>query len=339
VGVTKSLKTDSRPLERKPTTSFKNLFYAVMMGAGDEDTCLSLANRLARINQEMNDVQREKFKELAKGVHISDVIHDLLNPFNPDKVETEAKVKFDLQYNEVPTEEQLKQTQQDMIKKASFPLNGNLYNLIEHVRKSNEQIIDSINLDELNFAGWNKDGINQNETVIGNFKHFLEEHKDEITALKIFYSQPYNRRQITYDMLNEVLELIKQRKPGIVPYRVWEAYEKIEKVKTKCPKHELTALVSLIRRVVDIDKELVSFETVVNNNFKDWIFRKNAGPKQFSKVQMNFLYMIRDHIITSMHFESGDFENIEQGGLARAYNTFGKNFELIIDELNEALVV
>ena len=140
-------------------------------------------------------------------------------------------------------------------------------------------------------------------------------------------------------MLNEVLELIKQRKPGIAPFRVWEAFEKLEKTKSKCPKHELTALVSLIRRVVELDKELTSFDTVVNNNFKDWVFRKNAGPKQFTKQQMNFLYMIRDHIITSIHFEPDDFENIEQGGLAKAYKTFGKDLYSIIDEMNDVLVV
>src|SRR5690606_23637389 len=37
VGVTKTLKTDSRPLERKPSASLKDLLGAVLMGARDED--------------------------------------------------------------------------------------------------------------------------------------------------------------------------------------------------------------------------------------------------------------------------------------------------------------
>ena len=121
VGVTKSVKTDSRPLERKPTASFKDLFYTVMMGNGDEDTCLSLANRFSRINREMTEQQREKFKTLAKGTHISDVIHGLLNPFNPDKVEIETRTEFNLTTDEQPTEDQLKQRQQKMIKEAAKP--------------------------------------------------------------------------------------------------------------------------------------------------------------------------------------------------------------------------
>ncbi|WP_431137975.1 hypothetical protein, partial [Psychroserpens mesophilus] len=37
VGATKSKKTDSRPLERKPTTPLKDLLGAVTMGVQDED--------------------------------------------------------------------------------------------------------------------------------------------------------------------------------------------------------------------------------------------------------------------------------------------------------------
>jgi type I restriction enzyme R subunit len=52
VGVTKSLKTDSRPLERKRSTSMKELLEAVTMGVRDEDLFISLAGRLARLENQ-----------------------------------------------------------------------------------------------------------------------------------------------------------------------------------------------------------------------------------------------------------------------------------------------
>ena len=55
VGVTQSLKSDSRPLERKRSIKMKDLLYRVMMGASDEDTFLSLANRLSRLEKQMSD--------------------------------------------------------------------------------------------------------------------------------------------------------------------------------------------------------------------------------------------------------------------------------------------
>lgn len=44
VGVTESEKTDSRPLERKPTVPFDKLLQQVALGVRDEDTLVSLAN-------------------------------------------------------------------------------------------------------------------------------------------------------------------------------------------------------------------------------------------------------------------------------------------------------
>ena len=49
VGVTKSRKSDTRPLERKPTVSMKELMMNVALGAKDKDTLTSLANRVMLI--------------------------------------------------------------------------------------------------------------------------------------------------------------------------------------------------------------------------------------------------------------------------------------------------
>ncbi|WP_368356549.1 N-6 DNA methylase [Acidithiobacillus sulfurivorans] len=49
VGVEKSLKTESRPLEKKPGVALKDLLQGVAMGSRDDDTVLSLANHLVRL--------------------------------------------------------------------------------------------------------------------------------------------------------------------------------------------------------------------------------------------------------------------------------------------------
>lgn len=54
VGVTKSKKTETRTLERKPTVSMKELMLNVAMGSKDENTLISLANRLIRLNSQMS---------------------------------------------------------------------------------------------------------------------------------------------------------------------------------------------------------------------------------------------------------------------------------------------
>ncbi|HKK17673.1 MAG TPA: DEAD/DEAH box helicase family protein, partial [Opitutales bacterium] len=55
VGVTESDKTDSRPLERKPTVAFDKLLQNVALGVRDGDTLTSLANRLARLDRSLSE--------------------------------------------------------------------------------------------------------------------------------------------------------------------------------------------------------------------------------------------------------------------------------------------
>ncbi len=62
VGVTKSQKTDTRPLERKPGVSMKELMMNVAFGARDEDTLTSLANRLIRLNSQLSAAERKDFR-------------------------------------------------------------------------------------------------------------------------------------------------------------------------------------------------------------------------------------------------------------------------------------
>lgn len=83
VGVTKSKKSDTRPLERKPTVSMKELMMNVALGAKDEDTLTSLANRVIRLNSQMSPAERKQF-EAKVGTAAGSVAENLLNAFDED---------------------------------------------------------------------------------------------------------------------------------------------------------------------------------------------------------------------------------------------------------------
>ncbi len=344
VGVTKSLKTDSRPLERKKSVPLKDLLNAVMMGAGqNEDVMLSLANRLARLEKQITEEEKEQFREKAGGKTINQVVHELLNAFDPDKIEETAREKFNIDPQASPTEEQLETAQQDLIRQAAATFTGELNTFIENVRKVHEQIIDNINIDRVEYAGWDRQSREKAGEIIEEFKTFLEAHRDEMIALQIFYNQPYRRRELTFKMLKEVLDILKAQKPHLAPLRVWQAYEQLEKVNGHSPKNELIALVSLIRRVTGIDEVLTPYDKTVDQNFKRWVFGKHAGaaPK-FNEEQMQWLRMIKEHVAASIHFEKEDLNYAPfdaHGGIGKMYELFGDEMDEIIEELNEALVV
>jgi type I restriction enzyme R subunit len=80
----KSLKTDSRPLEKKPGVPLKDLLGAVAVGARAEELFSSLANRLTRLDKQITEAEKEIFAEKTNGKTIGDVAKALLNAYDPD---------------------------------------------------------------------------------------------------------------------------------------------------------------------------------------------------------------------------------------------------------------
>ncbi len=346
VGATKSKKTDSRPLERQPTVPLNDLLGAITMGVEDEDLFLSLANRLIRLEKQITDKEKEKLLEYSGGKNLKQITKELINAFNPDEIESIAQQKL----NEIPIkdrtpahfEEAKNEAQQALIRQAATTFNGQLNDYIENVRKVHEQIIDHINIDTVTKSEWDSFTTEKAQETIRNFTEYLERNKDEIKALSIFYNQPYNRRSITFKMIKEVMEKIKLEKPMLAPDYVWNAYAALESVKSRQPKDELTALVSLIRRACGIDTQLKPFDKTINENFQIWIFKQNAGQhNRFSPEQVDWLRMIKDHIVSSYHIEVDDLDYTPfdaQGGRGRMHQLFGNEMQDVIQELNETLV-
>ena len=341
IGVTTSVKTDSRPLERKPTVPMKDLLTSVLMGARDEDSLTTLANRLGRLNQQLTPEQKQQVTEKA-GQPLSQTIKQLLGAFNPDTVTERARKDNSLTEQQQPTEAQCQQASEALADEACDVFTGELNELLETIRKSHEQTIDTHNIDKLEQAEWAGDAKENAEKLVADLQQWLQEHKDEITALSIFYDQPHRRREVTYDTISELLTILKADKPVLAPVRVWQAYAQLDNVQGKQPLNELTALVALIRRSCGIDDKIDLFGDTVARNFKRWIFKRHQGnaPK-FTEDQMQWLQMIRDHISASFHFDRDDLDYAPfdgQGGLGRMYQLFGAEMDMLIDEMNDELV-
>lgn len=342
IGVTKSLKTDSRPLEKKPGVPLKDLLGAVAVGARDEELYTSLANRLTRLEKQITEKEKKQFIEKSGGVPLSSVVKDLLNAYNPDTVEAiEQKVK-DEKRGEAPVviEAAINEQLEQLRNKAAKVFTGELNEFIENVRKAHEQKIDNLNPDELVNVGWDTENKDKANETVNAFKEWIENHKDEITALQIFYGQPYRRRELTFMMIKDLVDKIIQEKPTLAPMSVWRAYEQLENVSGQ-PKNEMVALVSLIRKVVGIDKALTPYDKTVDKNFADWVWKKQQGASiKFTKEQMDWLYMLKEQIATSVHIETDDLDYTPfdaKGGRGKMWQLFGDEMEKIINELNEAL--
>jgi type I restriction enzyme R subunit len=352
VGVTQSCKTDSRPLERKPGVSLKDLMMQVVMGQRDEDTLTSLANRLTRMEKQISPKEKEEFKQKAGGSTIQHVVGALLDAYDPDAIAATGT-----------SGEERAKTATARFDDSSFR------DYVENVRKKYEQVVDITNTDAITFAGFDAQAKEKAEAVVQTFKDFLAAKRDELTALGIYYSQPYRRKELTFQMVQEVAEVLAQPPYSMSVVRVWEAYERLSdgqlsvgssqlsgragagatdnqqlttdnQGRKRSTLVQLTDLVALIRFELGIDTELRPYADTVRKNFQEWAFRKQAGHIKFSEAQMAWLHLVRDHIATSVHLDRDDLElgsMGQQGGLGRMHQLFGAEMEAVIDELNETL--
>jgi type I restriction enzyme, R subunit len=86
VGVEKSLKTESRPLEKKPTVPLKDLLQGVAMGSRDDDTVLSLANRLVRLAKQLDDKAHGRIEKISGGIAVGALGKALITALDPDAI-------------------------------------------------------------------------------------------------------------------------------------------------------------------------------------------------------------------------------------------------------------
>lgn len=341
VGVTKSRKTDTRPLERKPSVSMKELMLNVAMGAKDEDTLTSLANRVIRLNSQLSERERAEFTSTV-GSSPTIVSQRLLDAFDPDIVSARAGV--DLSDDHEPTEDEQRRMDEakiELVREAVQPFyDPDFREYIENVRRSHEQVVDSVNLDTVLFVGYDTDKQANADRILKTFREFIEENKDEILALRIIYDQRYRDRPMAITQLKALYEKLKAQ--NITVERLWECYaiKKPEKVKRGAVA-QLTDLISIIRFEMGYADNLAPFADRVNYNFMQWTLRRNAGNVHFTDEQMEWLRLIKDHIAVSLSIEPEDLDLSpfdRKGGLGRFYDVFGDNYEAILQEMNLELV-
>ena len=341
VGVTKSRKTDTRPLERKPSVSMKELMLNIAMGAKDEDTLTSLANRIIRLASRMTAKEHTAFAGTV-GVPTGTLAQRLLDAFDADVIG--AKAGVDLSDDHEPTEAEqarLDEAQGKLLREAVQPFyDPDVRSYIENVRRSHEQVIDSVNLDTVLYAGYDADKQANADRVLKTFREFIEENRDEIIALRIIYDQRYQDRPMAITRLKALYEKLKAQ--NITIERLWDCYaiKKPEKVK-RGMSAQLTDLIAIIRFEMGYADNLSPFADRVNYNFMQWTLRRNAGAVHFTDEQMEWLRLIKDHIAVSLSIEPEDLDLSpfdHRGGLGRFYSVFGDGYEAILWEMNVELV-
>lgn len=349
VGVEKSCKTESRPLEKQPGMALKDLLQGVAMGHRDNDTVLSLANRLVRLNKQLDDKVKARIEKHSGGIPLGDLGKALIKALDPDAIVQTAlamaKAKGITRDEDSLLPQEIDAARKARVMAACAPFDKpELRDEIENARREREQLIDHINLDQVTFSGFSEHAETQAHKTIQNFSGYLKAHKEEIAALGFFYAQPYQRRALTFDMIEELHEQLSRPPLMLTTERLWSAYARVRasQVKGADRKRQLTDLVSLVRFALGLDSELKPFADEVDRRFQAWIWRHNAKRgTSFTPEQTEWLRLMKEHIASSCSIRREDFDYAKlasKGGLQKAWGLFGKDLDTLMNEMNEELV-
>ena len=338
VGVTDAGLHDTVPLERQKGVSFDRLLNLIGVGSTEEAVVSSVASRLARLNRRITAEDRAAVDQVA-GIGLDDLVRRITDALDPDRQHTEAAAEAG---TDDPTPEQVKATAERMITEAVQPIAGNvqLREKLIDIRRSYQQVMDTASKDKVISGEYSREAADRAREQTQSFRQFIEDHKDEITALQVLYSQPYGGG-LTYADIKELAQAIGRPPHRWTPEALWQAYETLNASKVRGSGHRVsTDLVSLVRHALGQTDELVAYPDLVDERFESWLHKQELLGRNFTGEQTAYLRLIKEHIAGSLTVAPADLQNppfSTHGGLGRARQLFGNDLNPLLEELTLVL--
>ena len=189
VGVTDDDLHDTVPLERQRHESFDKLLSRIGLGSTDEAVVSSVASRLARLDQRMTAEDRAEVEAVA-GMSLSTLAHQLIEALDPDRhIEAAAEAAG----TDDPTVEQVAAARETDRPRRPAAAGRQPAAAGEEADRGPPKLRadDRLRLRrQAHYGGVlrrrRRPGPPQDES----FRTFIDENRDQITALQVLYDQP-----------------------------------------------------------------------------------------------------------------------------------------------------
>ena len=331
VGVCERDKTDSRPMDQKKSVPLDALLQAVSLGNVEPEVLSSVAVRLARLDPQLTDADRAKVVAEAGGLGLKELSRGIVQALDP-------------------REDRSAQEAEAALRNAVKPLsNPALRTLILTLKTMKELVIDTVTQDRVLEAGFSEAARERAQGIVQSFEAFIEEHRDEITALQILYNRP-TKAPLKFEDLKALADTLQAPPQLWTESQLWQAYAALDqskgegKVRGTSRRRILTDLVSLVRFAMHQENELVPYPERVALNFKAWMAQQQVNReregKAFTDEQRWWLEQMAEHIASNLGIEAEDFGYApfdQRGGLGRVHQLFGAELPQVMNSLNDGL--
>jgi len=307
----------------------------------------SLARRLSLMENRLTKTRRGEIRELLdipdapkQFASLKEISNALLDALDPDLIR-ETAMENSANPEAEPTPDEIKTAQAQLIQRAIYPLAANPD--LRAFLMEREIIIDETSVDEVLEVGFDDDASDRANQLVSSFEDFIEENKDEITALQILFSRPYGQKHLDFGQVKDLAEKLQERlhekDPLFLTEELWHAYMQLEKdrVRGAGEKRVLADLISLVRHAA-MDEELVPYPERVQQRYADWLESQAAQGITFTPQQRWWLDEIARHIGINISISMDDLNYFgfqARGGQFAAKKLFGDNLEMILLQLNK----
>jgi type I restriction enzyme R subunit len=295
-----------------------------------------LAGRLSALAGKIPEEDRRRVQALA-GKDLHQIARALLDTVDPDVIEAEARRRG------IGAPDAIERVAKDLKEAAARTFDDpKLRRLLKELKQQSEIVIDEISTDEVLSADYD---LKRATETVAKFRDFLEQNKDELTALQVLYSRPYAARRLTYQSVKDLADAMARPPWLLSPPQVWASYKRLDRAKVRdaSPERLLTDVVALVRLALGQSEVLEPFSVDVERRFNLWLGReKNAG-REYTDEQMRWLKLIKEHVAAHAEVTTYDLQDApaftDQGGRIAAARAFGaQRIAVLLDELSDALV-
>jgi type I restriction enzyme R subunit len=319
VGVTEHDHIDAAPLDRDKTIPLKRLLEKTATLTITESEVATLAGRLARLDRELTDAERAEL-ETVGGLALKEITSRLVQAVDPDVLADVTDLR-------------------DHLDEAVKPLAANpeLRNRLLEIRRTHDLVIDEASQDTL-LEAYGVVDTDRAREVVTSWRAYLDEHRDEISALEVLYTRG---RTVTFSELAELAERIKRPPYQWTPDLLWNAYAALDVEHVhRADRHTVTDLIALIRFTLRQDSELVPYAETVQQRYAAWLAAQKQAGANFTPEQRWWLDRIADVVAQANGITLDDLDNApftERGGVDGAARDLGASAEALLATLNTEL--
>ncbi len=269
VGVTEADLDEAVPLQRhsERQISLRDLLRKAGTLTATPDEVATLAARLARLDQQLTDDERDELADLAG------------QPLNRHRARPGRRGRPGTAQPR-PRGRARRRTRADGRALRPLAANPQLRERILEIRRAHDITIDEVNRRHACSPQPGVPAEERAQVTVKSWHDYLEQHRDEITALQVFYE---GRGRVDFEQLKDLAPRIARPPQAWTPDSLWKAYVLLGRTSAERPAIGASPTWSAsIRYELGLDQELRPYRSVVEERFRGWLLRQEQAGVTFT---------------------------------------------------------